>query len=403
MSLTDIYLRSVKATGKIFEKADRDGMSIRVSAKGHITFQYTFRFESKRQRIKYGSYPTISLKKARDLHTDAKELLADGINPIVHMKEEKAKEQLSETVNDLIKEFMEKYIYKHRKWPEYPERILRVDVAPVIGDMKCKNITGRDITKVLDPILERGSNVQANNTLTILKQMFNYAVERGIIENSPCQRMTKQSVGGKEKSRDRVLSEDEIMQVIAQLPNAKMTESFRIAVLLLLLTGQRAGELIQAKWAHINFEKRLWRIPKGNAKNEKEHILPLGSMAIELFESLKEYSGEGVYVFAASSYCDNEHAERRSLTRAIIRGQKTFGIEHWTLHDLRRTAATHMNGLNIQPHVIERILNHAMPGVMGVYNRYSYEAEMREALEIWGERVRLLASDYDNVEILKAS
>jgi integrase len=400
MGITDTYLKNLKPNGTMFEHADRDGMSIRVSPKGKITFQYSYSFDGKRQRIKYGNYPQTSLKEARDAHEQVRKLLEQNINPVVEKQTNELASRDAETVDQLINEWMERYANVHRKCPEIPERSFKADVSPIIGKRKVMDITRRDVIKLLDIILDRGSNCQANKTLALLKQLFQYAVERGIIENSPISSIRKKSVGGVSKPRERSLSDDEIVTLWQRIEETPLSQYVIIATKLLLVTGQRRGEISKAEWTDIDLERKVWHIPEKNSKNGKVHNVPLSPMAISLLERLEELK---VNDWVMPSPKDDTHMTVKAITRAIARYQDFIGVDKWTPHDLRRTCATKLAELGTAPHVVEKILNHTLEGVMAVYNRFDYMPERVVGLEHRSDRMELLVSNFDNVEVFKRS
>jgi len=387
MALTDTFLRKIHITGKVYEKADRDGLSIRVSPKGKITFQYRYRFDGAACRARYGNYPDTSLAEARERHREARQLLDRNINPIAHWRELEAIRRQADTVEDLCLEWLNNYAYRHRRRPDTPERTIKVDVIPQIGQLTLDSLNRRIISReVLQPIVDRGSPTQANETLTLIKQIFQYGVEHGYMEFSPCAGMSKKNVGGEQKSRDRYLNDNEIAVVWHQLDTAVASKPISLAIKLLLLTGQRRGEINKANWRDISFAERLWKIPAENAKNGREHRVWLSDCALELFVGLRELSFGSEWVLSSPQKPDLPITER-VITRAVARGQDDFGIAKWTPHDLRRTVATKMNELGVAPHVVEKILNHQMEGVMATYNRHDYWEESIAAWQLWSERL----------------
>ncbi len=445
--LTDKRLKALKPRGIIYEVADRDGLSVRVSRMGVITFQYRYRINGQPERFKLGRYgsagqtsrPQMTLAEAREAHQKARKLVGQGVSPIRHRREqqeatERARRQAegADTVRSLADEFMARYVERERKRPDTVRQILDADVLPALGAMKANAVTRRDIVRMLDAIVDRGAPVQANRTASLVKQMFQFAVERGVIEANPCADIRRQTVGGTEQSRSRALGHDEIRAVwlglgrLSQRGAAARPAPFRklkpeekkaawiskplaAALKLLLVTGQRRGELVKAKWADVDLEGAIWTIPAKNSKNGREHQVPLSPLGVELFTELRGYAGKSDFVLP--SYKGDNHLTERALTKAAERARpyitiekngKTEAIAHWTPHDLRRTVATQLSELGVLPHVVEKILNHTMQGVMAVYNRHDYMDERRDALNLWGERLRaILEAKEGKVKFLK--
>ena len=408
MSLTDTKLKSLKATGKTYEIADRDGLSVRVSPKGAGTFQFRYRFLGKQQRMRIGSYPDTLLKEARERTRAARALLEHGLDPITQARLEKSKQQQASTVKELCVYWLENYGRPHRARSDEIEQVLEKNVYKQVGSYPLESVSRRDIVnRVLKPILDRGSRVQANKVLTLLKQIFAYGVEHGLLEASPSEYISKKNVGGREIARDRVLTDSEIHTVWTEIDASKMSEPVKLAVKILLATGQRRGELTNARWLNVDLGGCVWVIPAENSKNGKEHRVPLSSLAVELFKQLKTFSTGSGWVMPSVKHDDQPMSER-VISRAVNRwqtGESDRPVDKWidkfTPHDLRRTAATKMNGLGVSPHVVEKVLNHTMGGVMAVYNRYDYWPEMVEALNTWGNALEALTSGNGNVVLLK--
>ncbi|WP_156499452.1 site-specific integrase, partial [Oleiphilus sp. HI0061] len=348
---------------------------------------YRYRFHSKPRRMKLGTYPELSLKEARKIHMDMRSLLEKGIDPIDKAKADLQGQKLANTMRQICEIWIDKFAKpKRARWKEL-DSMLKKNVYEQIGSFKLSDIHRRTVSDlVLDPMLKRGAPVQANRVLTLLKQILNYGVEHGYLEHNPLKELTKKSVGGQEQSRDRTLDDSEIHKFWYCLNRAKMSVHTELALKLLLVTGQRRGEINNARWSHIDLNEKVWTIPKENSKNRKAHRVPLSPLAIKLFSELYALRDESDWVLPSFSGNDAPMTER-VISRAANRAQEVVGIDKWVPHDLRRTAATKMAGIGVAIHVVEKILNHTMGGVMEVYNRYDYWEERVEALDRWAEEV----------------
>ncbi|HEX4413599.1 MAG TPA: site-specific integrase, partial [Lacipirellulaceae bacterium] len=235
-------------------------------------------------------------------------------------------------------------------------------------------------------IVARGSPVMANRTAGILGQMFLYGVHRAIVESSPVQLLY--DPGGKEKPRSRCLAEDEIKALLNDPKEATRFERLAHVIVLLLLTGQRRGEIALARWIDIDFDLKTWIIPDAHAKGKKGerkgHTVPLSDWAVKEFEALQRLAKRARHVLP------NDTADGpinpKLLTRGVARCQarmKKLRIAEFTLHDLRRTCRTGLARLKVAPHVAERVLNHAQEKIPGTYDTHDYLEEKREALDKW--------------------
>jgi integrase len=397
MPLNDKLLKNIKPSIKRYEIADSGGLSVRVSPNSSITFQYRFRINGKQFRMDFGAYPDISLAEARELHRLARNEVALGKNPIEEKKERTLLDKQAITVADLVIEFMTKEIRRRlkRKRPEYADSILRSQIVPTLGHKKVKDVSRRDIIELLEKIVSRGAPVMANRTGSLTKQMFSFAQARGWIEASPCTNITKSSIGGSEKPRDTFLSYKQIWLFWHGLNKVNFNESLKICLKILLATGQRRGEIIFGEWSHISFEKARWTIPASLSKNGKEHIIQLTPLTSSLFVQLKELAGANRYMVPSPLYQVDTPMSERAINRAVSRSKEIFGIESLTPHVLRHTFSTKLSGLGVAPHVIEKLLNHQLGGMLAVYNHHPYYKERKEALHLWSETIETICSAPD--------
>jgi integrase len=394
--LTDKSLRALKPSSRIYEVADRAGLSARVNPSGRITFQYRYRLHSRAERLKLGVYPEIPLAEARAKHADARKLVAQGKSPALERRTAMLAAAKVLTVKDLADEFIERFAKVHRRRPDIVIQMVRADILPAIGSLPVDHVTRRDIIQMLDSIVDRRAPVQANRTASVVKQLFRYAIDRGMIETSPCGELRRQSIGGTERSRERCLSPEEIKLFWERLPLATQLKPYPLSkasiagLRLLLVTGQRRGELTKARWSELDLANSVWHIPAEHSKNGRAHKVPLSPLAVKLFEELKSLAGDSVYVLPTphSRRRGDVPMTERSLTKAAERAQAVVGIAKWVPHDLRRTATTQLAHMGAPPQVIEKILNHTMQGVLAVYNRHDYFAECSKALNRWALHIQ---------------
>ena len=402
---TDRAISALRPESRRYEVSEKNtrGLWLRVSPSGVKTFYFRYRYRGKNKGMMLGSYGAvtepgkISLAKAHKLHADARALLKEGKDPADLKQSKIAEEKRAGTISQLADEYIERHAKrKNKSWREY-QRMLNKDVLPTWGTRKAKDVTRRDVVLLLDDIEDRVAQKEGNasagrsirdHTLTVISSMFRFGIRRGIVDASPCIEI------GRDKStpRARVLEPDEIKAVWRKLDKAKTAELIRLAIKLLLVTGQRRGELAKAKWADIDLPNKIWSIPIENSKNGHPHAVPLSNMAVGLFKEIRSLEHGKEYLFP-SPYGDGPITER-AVTRAVANNRDVFGIAHWTPHDLRRTVATGMNRLAIPREHIERVLNHLPPKIVRVYDRHDYQPEMRAALQFWAtELERILAND----------
>jgi integrase len=260
------------------------------------------------------------------------------------------------------------------------------------GDRPIQSITKRDALAVLDGIVDRGSPITANRLRAHLNTLMNWAKGRDIVQSNPLDGIRPLAP---ERPRDRVLSDDEIR--LFWNATAAMGYPFGNLFRLLLLTGQRLREV--AEMTRNEVDDGIWTLPAARTKNGDEHIIPLQAEARAIVDALPQI-GRSAYLFTTtgetpvSGFTRAKEKLVRLMSEAanvrLPQGANPVVIPPFTIHDLRRTAATGMAGLRLPPHVVEAVLNHksgTRRGVASVYNRHDHLEEKREALAAWGGAV----------------
>ena len=362
---------------------------------GSASWAYRYRFAGKPKKLTLGPYPALDLKASRQMASEAAQTLARGDDPAAVKQVAKVTARaVAEPERDLVETVAETFIERYAKkqtreksWGE-TERILNREVVAPWRGRRLSAIKRSEVHDLLDKIVDRGAPIVANRTLAALRRMCSWAVERGLVETSPCEKVRAPAT---ETSRDRVLTDDEIRAAWAAFEGAGWP--FGPLAQLLLLTGQRLREVADAKWSEIDFAAKTWTIPKERSKNGAAHEVPLSEAALRILGSLPRI--EVRRQPAGLIFTTNGKTAVSGFSRAKVGFDNAMHIDHWTLHDLRRTAASGMAGLGIAPHVVEAALNHksgAIKGVAAVYNRYSYSAEKRAALDAWARYLDALVT-----------
>ena len=230
---------------------------------------------------------------------------------------------------------------------------------------------GRDVRTLLETIAERPAPIMANRVLALIRKIFNVGIARDVVEFNPCAQIERP---GKERQRDRVLTDEEIRTFWTKLGQepAEIAAAFRLR----LVTAQRGGEVFEMRWGDVDLADRWWRIPGSDTKNGLPHRVPLIDLAIDILIALRSRVPKDT---PASTYVLAGARGKRQRSEASAR----VGLADFRGHDLRRTAASRMASAGVPRLVIGKVLNHAERGVTAVYDRHSYDAEKREALDTW--------------------
>jgi integrase len=282
---------------------------------------------------------------------------------------------------------------RERSWRE-DQRMIDRELLPRWRHRKAKDIKRRDVHELLDDTVARGSPMQANHTFALVRKMFNFALQREIVELSPCMGLTRPT---RPRQCDRVLTPDEIKALWLALD--QRPKPVADALRLELLTAQRGGEILSMRWEDLDLTSGWWTIPAMFAKNGRSHRVPLSTQALAILHERRQVAPDSPWVFPSP----------RRLGRAVtsvvndVRSLRTVLEFFFNPHDLRRTAASHMTGMGIPRLTVSKLLNHVETGVTAIYDPYSYDAEKRHALAAWGERIDKLLSEKAGSETETAS
>ncbi|MEW6429773.1 MAG: tyrosine-type recombinase/integrase [Thermodesulfobacteriota bacterium] len=384
--LTDMQIAKLKPRKQRFEVSDGNGLSLRVMPSGAKSWVFRYLFDGHPRRLTIGVYPTIPLAEARQLCSAAKMKVERDLDPGVEKVAAKASRKTTPTFSEFLPEFWEEELSVKKSGTE-TRRLLEKDIIPVWGWRKVSDIKRRDIVLLLDKIKKRAP-VTRNRVHGALTRLFNFAAERGIIEESPCNKIRKVT----ETAKDRVLTDDEIRLLWSALDldnqDLDIYRTSKLALKMILLTGQRPGEVCGMTWEEIDLENASWAIPAARMKNSEAHSIPLTRAALEVIEQARPLSNGSAYVFQ-SSYLEDRPITPHSLSRAVARHHKEMGFENrFTPHDLRRTLRTRLAMLGVAEIVAERVLGHKLQGILAVYNKHDYDMEKRQALETWERSLR---------------
>jgi len=399
--LTDSFIKSLKPSNRRYEVSEPGGLKLRVSPSGAKTWVYVYRQNNKLRRLTLGLYPAVSLAIARAQAAHARASKHQGEDPAANAIQERMELNQALTVNELAKLYLEKHAKKKKRTWKEDERILNKRVKRAFGALRARDIKRMHVIDLIEDIAEIAPYA-ANRTLEVVRKMFNWAIQRDVVEVNPCWQIPRVV---KENKRDRVLDSNEIKEVWSTLNTENKeeeywpSESVRLAIQLCLLLAVRRSEIALAKIEEFDFDTGWWTIPAERSKNGLSHRVPLSPFCIELLEKLKNKHEKSEYLLPSSRYKDKP-IDPNALTRAVARIRKHIDTSHWRLHDLRRTAASHMASNGIPRIVIGKILNHVESSVTAVYDRHSYDKEKLEALARWSICLMNIVESKDNTVFL---
>lgn len=404
MRFTDRSVAALKPKADRYEKWEdgRTGLGLRISPKGRKTWVFMYRFTGRARRMTMGTYPAVSLADARVAWGKAKKVLDLGTDPgTIKVADNKA-EREAETVSELIETYMTRHGVRKRTGKE-DERLLRREIEPSWGRRKAKSITRRDVIAALDKIEDRGAPVLRNRLLSAVQGMFRVALDRGVIDETPCARISRIP----EKPRERSMDADEVKMLWLGLDSdgIEMSPAVRLAIKWALATGQRRAMIAGARRDEISEAEDgllLWEIPAERVKATREsarrpQVVPLSKITIELLRQIDELREMlaaptktrkeplSISPFLFPSARQYRPITPDPITRALRKNLKVLGLENVRPHDFRRTVDTKLGELGFSRFIRDRVLGHVDPSVGGRhYDRYDYLPEKRAALEAWG-------------------
>jgi integrase len=362
------------------------GLYLIVQPSGAKSWAVRYRHQGQPPKHTIGSFPTVDLKTARLLGGKALRAAAEGRDPGREKMQSRAAK--ADSIDRVVEDFLERHVRRSNRprSAQETERLLRLHVLPRWRGRTVHEITRRDVLDVLDRVVDGGAPIAANRALAAVRKLFNWCVAQDILSASPCAGVKPPTA---ERSRDRVLSDDEL-RLVWQAAD-QVGWPFGPLVQLLALTGQRRDEVGRMQWSEIDIEKRLWALPAGRVKNNQLHQVPLSDAALDVLKGAPQIAGSP-FVFTTNGIAPSSaYSKNKRRLDALLPSD----LPAWRLHDLRRTAASGMARLGINLPVIEKVLNHAsgsFAGIVGVYQRHSFADEKRQALERWGAFVADMTS-----------
>jgi integrase len=410
--LTDTAIKNLKAAEKRYEVRDalRAGFGVRVERDGRKVFFQRFGTHGER-RLNLGTYSdAFGLKTARDAADDARAAYNKGEDPIAAKHEQRRRERLAietrkaareglpapGTFSDLAQRYLRDARKRRRERSVHEdERKLQLEVLPTWGMRTVAEIRRADVLRLIEDARERGG-VCSNRTLALVRSVFQYAVDREELDANPALRIPRRYLYA-EKPRERVLSEDEILALWPLFD--RLQPAVATAWRLILLTAQRPGEVLSLRWCDLERDSRgwWWNLPAELTKTNRAHRVPLSAQALAIIEALRPLTEPTGWVLA--SRADGKRLTWLSHSSARLR--EWSGLEHFTPHDLRRTAATWLGRSGVRPDTIDQLLNHATGRISRIYNRAGYDAEKRQAVILLGDLVEGALSGAERSNVVR--
>jgi integrase len=362
------------------------GLWLRVTDRGVKSWSVLYRANGGPvRRLTLGRWPAVGVADARSLAREALLTAAKGLDPAALKREQ---QRQGDRFEDVAAEFVERRCrLRQLRTAREVEAAIGKYFLPAWSGRRVGTITRHDVLKVVDGIADRGHGRQANKVLALVKQIFRWAEQRGLVERDPASGIAKPA---REVSRDRVLDDRELAAIWHAA--GVMGWPWSPFVRLLVLLGQRRSEVACLRWQDLDLEAGVWRMPGEVTKMGRPRELPLPSAAVEIIAGLPRIEGSTL-VFPANRA--GSHRPISGYSKMKRRLDQLSGVTGWRLHDVRRSCATGLQRLGVRLEVTEAVLGHvagSRGGIVGVYQRHEFLPEQRVALERWAEHVARVTS-----------
>jgi integrase len=418
VNLTD----TAKTEGSRLEIRDKKvrGLELRVSPTGskRWVLRYRRKSDGTKRTHTLGQYPDMSLERARQSAQDARRDIATGGDPADDKRAWKASEPFRQVVAEWQKSHAE--VNRSERVRKDDESMLKRYILPWIGDMKAGDLTRRELSKMLNDAKaatdgrkghkKKGRNARRlthrpNSVFGLTRAIIRWAVEQGIMTADPTLGMKRPL--RKEVPRERELSPPEIVVFWKGLEGLAMTQGLRIALRLALVTAQRIGKVTGIAKDELVLDglAPVWSLPRERTKNNEATRVPLSPLAVELIREAWGLSGDSPWLFPSRT--TDVAIDGHAATTAILRGRAKLALKNFRVHDLRRTAATRMAEMGVNPYTVSLVLNHISTSkstiTSKVYLKYQFDREKREALHAWGARLERIIAGTDASDVAPLS
>lgn len=399
--LSDKKLRSLlgKPRDSQIMLSDGKGMSVRVSKTGCVSFVYQFRLFSRDKNTTWltlGKYPDLSLSAARKKRDECRSWLAESKDPRLQLKMNK--ESAGEvTVKDAMNFWFDNYARKKRKlWTHAFYRIEK-HIVSKIGDYPLKTITNDMWFNLLDETGKK-SPVAARMLFQDVRQAIRFCNLKRYTDYKVLNEFYSNEIGEAAKRRSRFLSGGELKDLWfyanKEIGNKYFKPQMVRLICISMVFGCRISEAILSTWDEWDLDNWIWTVPADHSKNGEKIVRPVPDGLKQWILGLKAVS-------QGSSYIIGDKMTQIQVSNLAKNSWLKMGHhERWTLHDLRRTLATHLGDMGVDYYVIEQLLGHTLPGVMGIYNRSQQLEKKLEALNLWVKHLDSLL-DKDMLKIIE--
>ena len=401
-NLTDVQIRAWLKAGQPLAKSDGDGLTFTLSKNGTAAWVLRYRLAGKQKEKTLGRFPDISLKYAREIATENRAKIQQGID-VAREKQIEIRDSIAAwTVKQLASDYEEKVLSGLAAATILSCRQkIRDYVLPAIGHLPARDVTGSDVVQMLERVADRSPKL-VKPVLSVTRLIFAHGVAKHVVRVTPSAGISVKAIAGLEAGnvRSRVMLSDAELRTVLPMLGAygRINE---LVIRILLSTAQRIQALMLSEWSDIDFVNKTWTIPPGDGrKSDRMFVVPLTDDVVGYFVELKAWAGLSRFVLPIQKLMRGRESADAPMRQQTINNVLTRlcndlngQVRPFTPHDLRSTARSHLSVLGVSVVVAERCLNHSLGGLLAVYVVHDYFDERKKALELWSAKLALLEKD----------
>lgn len=383
--LTETQIRALEPRATRYCVADGNGLVIEVMTTGTKIWRFRYSLNGKRQPlVTIGDYRMLSLRVARAKAQKYAEMVASGVSPAATARRDRGAESKAELLREGVALYLATEMAgKSAEYQRSTRRALEKDVLPAIGAKPISAVTDDDIRAICDRIKSRGSPKMALHTRNAVKRLYEYLIARQLAMTNPAERVAARFIATPD-SRTRVLAPDEMGAMLRAIYASSIRRPLKLALHLLVLTMVRKSDIVEAAWSEFDLDAARWKIPAARMNKDREHVVYLPHQAVAMLRELQDARNSRNFVFP-SVRGDDRPIAKSTLNQAV----KALGlnVEHFVLHDFRRSASTHLREMGQPADAIENALAYAVNDTPSVGDPAEHARALRRILQLWADFV----------------
>jgi len=384
--LSDMGVKKAKAREKAYSMSDGGGLYLWITPVGGKLWRWSYRFDGKKKLMALGKYPDTSLLQARERHSDARKLLATGVDPMAHRKTEKTAEKAA--VENSFQSITAQWLdhWQDGKSPRHVDSVRRrmaADILPCLGARPIADIEAPELVAMANAIQDRGARDIAKRALETVGQVFRYGIAHGYAKRNPASEIRPSDIlKSTHKTNYARIDAKELPLLLKRIEVYQGKQITRLAMKLMAMTFVRTSELIGAKWTEFDLEAGRWDIPAQRMKMRTPHIVPLARQALEVLEMLRDLAGSSEWLFPG-----DHNAAQPMSNNTILAALERMGFKgKMTGHGFRGLASTILHEQGYPHDHIELQLAHSpRNAVSAAYNHALYLGPRAKMMQDWAD------------------